>query len=155
MNKRPRDLEFISFSWRMSSEEHRFYFSSKYSFQNKNLGEFTVSLPFSLELRGKWKATVCDVFFKLANTETDCIYILADFCDTSLVQQNKQLPILKKVYLNSIQNYFYFTHPLYIPVKQNSLSGFSLSFLDSKFEIISLGPDCLIECSIHFYKHGC
>lgn len=136
----------------MSIEEHRFYFSTKFSSQN--LGEFNVNLPFPVDLQGKWKCSIRDAIIKLDNIETDCIYILADFCVTSSIQQNKQLPILKKVYLKSKQNWYDFPQPLYIPVKQVNLTDFSLLFLDSDLNNISFRDNFLIECTIHFYKHG-
>jgi len=138
----------------MSNDEHRFYFSSNHSIQDKTLATFTVNLPFPLELTGKWKCAILDCYIKLTKLELNSLFILGDFCEISLVEENKQLPILKKVYLKSNENYYNFLHPLYIPVKQTHLSNFSLAFVDPNLQNILLNTDFLIECTIHFYKHG-
>ena len=57
----------------MSKEEHRIYFSSNYSIHSKNQGAFTVNLPFPLELKGKWKCAIVDIFVKVENFVTDTI----------------------------------------------------------------------------------
>lgn len=81
----------------MSSGEHYIYFSSKFATYDDTLGSFIVNLPFALELNGNWKCAVLDAYIKLDNPITDRqIYVLADFCTTSLVKEQSQLPILKK-----------------------------------------------------------
>ena len=138
----------------MGKEEHRFYFSSTYSTHNKSQAVFTVNLPFPLDFIGKWKCSILDVFIKINKPELNLCYILANFCDTSLVEETKQLPILKKLYLKPSESYYSFLHPLYIPLKQTRLSNFTLTFLDSNLQNIYLDSSFLIECNIHFYKHG-
>lgn len=138
----------------MSLDEHRIYFSSDYCTLDKSTGSFTVNLPFLLDVSGKWKSTIRDIFIKTDSFSSSCIYILADFCDTSLIKEKEQLPILKKLYLEPNQKYYTFTHPLYVPVKQTVLSSFNLLLLNSEFKSIQLGEEFLIECTIYFYKHG-
>lgn len=138
----------------MSADEQRIYFSSEYCISEKNVGSFTVNLPFPLEFRGRWKCTIRDIFIRLDSIPSNCVYILADFCDTSLIQEKEQLPILKKLYLKPDQNTYSFTHPLYVPVKQTVLSSFNLEVLNSDLESVELGRKFLLECTLHFYKHG-
>lgn len=137
----------------MNKEEHRFYFSSEHSLRD-NQGAFTVNLPFPFQLPGLWKCTIYDVFISLDNIQLSSFYILTDFCETSLVNENIQLPVLKKVYIETDTNYYSFTNPLYIPIKQSHISSFTLLFLDSNLQKIKFNKNCLIECCIHFYKHG-
>lgn len=139
----------------MSKEEHRFFFSSDHVSLYNNRASFTVNLPFSLDLRGKWKCALLDLFIRLGELDIDSCYILADFCDTSLVQETNQLPILKKLYLKRGESYYTFLRPLYIPIKQTHISSFTLTLLDSNLqEFLISDTKLLIECTIHFYKHG-
>jgi len=150
----------------MSEEEHLFYFSSKYSLQDPITGSFTINLPLTLNLEGKWKCAVLDFFIRPDNLDffirpddsnkhtSEFIYILADFCSTSFIQENKQIPILKKIGVNKGTYHYSFTHPLYIPLKQPTLTNFDLTFLDTFFEPITLHKTFLIECTLHFSKNG-
>lgn len=138
----------------MSVEEHRIYFSSDHCVFENESASFTVNLPFPLQFTGKWKCTIRDIFIKLDSPPFNCVYILADFCATSLIHENGQIPILKKLYLNPDQSFYSFTHPLYIPVKQTVLSNFNLSLLNNNLKSIHLDKNFLLECTIHFYKHG-
>lgn len=137
----------------MSKEEHRFYFSSKTSVK-QNQCSFTVNLPFPLDLTGKWKCCLYEVYVHFPKLDSPSIYILSDFCETSLVGEKNQLPILRKVYFSPNKRYYSYSHPLYIPLKQTHISNFSLSFLDSNLHQILFSDDFLIECTIHFYKYG-
>lgn len=138
----------------MSKEEHRFFFSSKYSIHNKNQGSFTVNLPFSLNLSGKWKCAILEVFVSTLDLkEVKSLYILADICETSLVGGNKQLPILKKLYLESDKTYYTSPNPFYITLKQSQINNFTLSCIDSNLEKITFNENFLLECNIHFYKY--
>jgi hypothetical protein len=137
----------------MGKEEHRFYFSSSHSISNSNTSSFTVNLPFSLDLAGRWKCTIYEVFIDSADLSTESLYILSDFCETSLLEENKQLPILRKLYLSPNKKFYNFPHLLYIPLKQVHLTNFTLSFLDTNLQKINT-TDLKIECTLHFYKYG-
>jgi hypothetical protein len=134
----------------MSKGEHHFYFSSKHSIHN-NRGTFTVNLPFPLQFDGEWKCAIFDLFISDSHQPSP-IYLLTDFCETSFVQGDKQLPILRKVYLEENKDYYSFTNLVYIPLKQNHLTNFSISFLDSNLERVVFNNSTFIECNIHFYK---
>jgi hypothetical protein len=140
-----------SFSNEMSKGEHHFYFSSKYSTHNSR-GSFTVNLPFSLQFTGQWKCAVIDLFISHNNLQSPTLYLLSDFCDTSLVHEGKQLPILRKVYLENNTEKYSFTNLVYISLKQNHISNFTLSFLNIDLQPIVFDNNTLIECVIHFLK---
>lgn len=140
----------------MSEEEHVFYFSSKFTKQDKVSGSFTVNLPFTLNLKGKWKCAILNFFIKpdISNDQSSqYIYILADFCKTSFVQGNKERPILQKIGLSKSNQQYNISNLLYISVKQSTLSDFDLLFLDSSFNPIILGKRHIIECALHFMKY--
>jgi len=141
----------------MSEEEHLFYFSSKYSTQDPITGSFTVNLPLTLNLEGKWKCAVLDFFIRGGDSDkytSESIYILGDFCKTSIIQENKQLPILKKIALNKAKHQYNFSHPLYIQLKQPTLTNFNLTFLETSFKAVITHKSFLIECALHFRKYG-
>jgi len=141
----------------MSEGEHLLYFSSKYSPQDSITGRFIINLPLTLNLEGEWKCALLDFFIRPDNSDdlsSEFIYILGDFCKTSFIQQNKQLPILKKVSINNSAHQYEFSYPLYIPLKQSSLTNFTLTFLDTFLKPIILHKSYLIECTLHFTKYG-
>lgn len=140
----------------MRSEEHLIYFSSKVSSQDKTTGSFTVNLPFHLHLSGDWKCAVLDFFIKpdTPNSVLESVFIIADFCVNSLLNNGKFLPILKKVYCKRAKRAYNFTQPLYINLKQSSLSDFDLTFLDSDFKPIIISPNQVLECTLHFSQNG-
>lgn len=141
----------------MSEDEHVIYFSSEFSVQDTASGGFNVALPYTLNLEGFWKCGVLDFFIRPDNSDAQSsqfIYILSDFCKTSFIQQSQQLPILKKVGLRKSQHSYKFTRPLYVPLKQNSLTDFDLLFLDSFLTPIKLHRAHKIECTLHFVRYG-
>lgn len=139
----------------MSKREHRIYFSSAYCERNFNLGNFTVNLPISLDLTGIWRCAIRDIFISSASISSiDYIYILGDFCETSILHREKLLPVLSKVFLENKEKYYNFPDPLYIPLKQNQLSSFELRFLNPDLKTIDFGEKFLIECTLHLYKYG-
>lgn len=140
----------------MSEEEHRIYFSSDFSTQDKSSGSFTTHLPYSLNLEGRWKCAVLDFFIQPdSSTEqsSQFIYILADFCETSIILQSDRVPILKKVHLRGGARQYEFSYPLYIPLKQNRLSDFDLVFLNSFLKPVKLTKPAKIECTLHLIKN--
>lgn len=134
----------------MQQSEHRIYFSSSFCEKER----FLVNLPFSLDLRGDWKCGVKDIFITSTNTLPNYIYILGDFCETSIVYGIEQLPVLRKLFLGDSKKYHHFEHPFYIPLKQKHLNKFELCLIDSNFKKINFGEEFLIECTLHFYKYG-
>jgi len=138
----------------MSKREHRIYFSSSFCDSDNKKGRFLVHLPFSLELQGEWKCAIRDIFITNKNILPKFIYILSDFCETSIVYGKEQLPILKKIFIDSSEKYLNSEEPLYIPLKQTQLNKFELRFINPQLEEIDFGDKFLIECTIHFYKDG-
>jgi hypothetical protein len=136
----------------MNKGEHHFYFSSKYSTHN-NRGGFTVNLPFPLQFPGQWECAIIELFISHNNIHSSPFYLLTDFCNTSLTHEGKQLPILRKVYLEEKTEYYSFTNLVYIPLKQNIISNFTLSFLDNNLEPIIFDNTTLLECDIHFHRY--
>lgn len=136
----------------MLKREHRIYFSSAFCQVDSKLGRFTVNLPLTLDLSEFWKCAIHDIFISSdVNSSLNCIYILGDFCETSIVHKEEQLPILSKVFLNSENKYYNFSQPLYIPLKQNQIRSFELQFLNSNLEPVDFGEEYLVECTLHFY----
>lgn len=140
----------------MSEEEHRIYFSTDFSTQNKDSGSFTTHLPYTLNLEGDWKCAILDFFISpdISKNSSQFIYILGDFCETSIILGIDRKPILKKAYLSSGTQYYEFTYPLYIPLKQSSITDFDLVFSDSSLTPIKLRRASKIECTLHFTKNG-
>ena len=137
----------------MSKEEHRIFFSSAYC--EKSSEHFLTNLPFSLDLSGKWKCTIRDIYISVRkNLPPGYVYILSNFCETSFIQGKKQLPILKRFFYRQSKKLYSYVQPLYIPLKQNSLNKIELRFLDKDLKDIEFGENYLIECCLHFYKHG-
>ena len=139
----------------MAEREHLIYFSSDFSTQDRVSGGFIINLPFVLNLEGEWKCAVLDFFIRTDNTDTHSsqfIYILADFCETSIILQTKEISILRKIHLNTSVQYYDFANPLYIRLKQNSLTDFELVFLNSFLLPIILTKPSKIECLLHFIK---
>ena len=136
----------------MSGEEHLIYFSSKFSSQDPITGSFSVNLPSRLELRGKWKCAIVDFFIRQDNSKfVPIIHLLSDFCSTSFVGEDK-LPILSKVYLQKSSKHYNISNLLYIPLKQNILTSFRLSFLDHNLKPILFSKPYLLECTLHFIE---
>lgn len=140
----------------MRAGEHLIYFSNKLSPQDKTTGSFTVTLPFHLNLSGEWKCAILDFFLKpdYPNSTHESIHIIGDFCENSLLSNGKLSPILKKVFCKRAKRAYNFTSPLYIPLKQSTLSDFDLTFLDSKLKPIVFTEEQTVECILHFSKNG-
>lgn len=139
----------------MFRREHRIYFSSAFTEGEASKGYFIVNLPFTLDLKGVWKVGIRELFLSSKSISNLAhIYILGDFCENSFVQKGKQLPILKKVYLDKKQKIYSFPDPLYISLKQKEISSFQLEFLDTELKRINFEENFLIECTLHFYKNG-
>lgn len=141
----------------MSEGEHIFYFSSRFTQQDRVSGSFTINLPFTLNLEGEWKCAILDFFIRPDISDAHSaqyIYVLGDFCRTSFIKGNEQIPILKKIALNKSTQQYTFSQPLYIPLKQDSLTDFDLTFLDTFFKVILLHHSSIIECTLHFLKYG-
>lgn len=139
----------------MSEEQHLIYFSSVYATHDKVTGSFTTNLPFTLHLEGKWKCAVLDFSIKPDISDSNSpqyIYILADFCKTSIIHQIEQSPILRKVALSDAAQLYEFANPIYISLKQNSLTDFDLFFTNSLLNPIKFHKSNRIECTLHFIK---
>jgi hypothetical protein len=141
----------------MSEKEHLIFFSSDFSSYDRNSGHFCVHLPNTLNLEGEWKCAVLDFFITPDNSpehsSSQFIYILADFCETSIILQGGYKPILKKVHLSKGAHQYEFSYPLYIPLKQSRLTDFDLIFLDNFFLPIRINQSSRIECTLHFIKN--
>lgn len=136
----------------MSKREHRVYFSSAFCESDSKLGRFIVNLPVTLDFSYLSKCAIRDIFISSeVNSSLNSIYILGDFCETSFLHKEEQLPVLSKVYINNKEKYYILPDPLYIPLKQNHLRTFELQFLNSNLEPINFGEEYLIECTLHFY----
>jgi hypothetical protein len=138
----------------MSEEEHLFYFSSRYTVQDKVTGSFTVRLPYKLSLEVVWNCAVLDFFInsdKSDNQSVQYIYILGDFCKTSFIR-DKQLPILQRIPVSESVQQYTPSHLLYIPLKQDSITDLGLTFLNSVLEPVRLSNSTIIECTLHFIK---
>jgi hypothetical protein len=139
----------------MPKEEHHIYFSSSYSTPHPYSGGFTVHLPSVLDLDGNWKCAVLDFFISPDNTNHQpphFIYILVDFCQTSIISETDRKPILKKVHLSGGAQQYEFSNPLYISLKQNRLIDFDITFLDSFLLPIHIQKTDKIECTLHLIK---
>lgn len=134
----------------MSKEEQRIYFSSLYC--EKNQENLILNLPYTLDLEGKWKCGIKDIYisFKSLNIPR-FILITGDFCETSFIQK-QEIPILQKIYLEKNQNYYSFSDPLYIPIKQQRIRRIEINLLDENFKQIYFNPELIIECLLHFHK---
>ena len=136
----------------MAKEEHRIHFST--SFCETSYDQFIVNLPHILDLEGKWKCAIKDIYISSKNIFIPLfVYVLGDFCETSILN-NQEIPVLTKFYLEKSQQYSFFSHPLYIPIKQNQLNQIELAFVDENLKKIDFGDNFSIECTLHFYKHG-
>lgn len=134
----------------MSREEHRIYFSSSFCLESS--GHFILNLPYTLDLQGKWKCAIKDIYiFGAKEKLPQFIYVLGDFCETSILQ-GQEVPILNKVYFNN-NEYYSFADPLYIPLKQKQLYQLELAFTDRDLKTIHFDKNFLIECTLHFYKN--
>lgn len=134
----------------MSKEEHLVYISSDYSTQDNITGTVTINLPVFLNLDGNWKCAILDFYIERHLYTTPFINILADFCQTSFIHQTKELPILKRIFIDPEKKYYDFNYPTYIRLKQNSLSDFDLTFVDSSLKSINLQK---FEALLHFSKN--
>lgn len=143
----------ITCSGMSEEEEHLIYFSSKFINQDPITGSFTINLPHRLELSGKWKCAILDLYVKpdITNILSAAIHILADFCSESFIAGDK-LPIIRKIYLKKSSKFYNLTNTLYIPLKQSNITNFSLSILDQRFKPIIFQSSHLLEFTLHFVK---
>ena len=138
----------------MPTDEHIFHFSTEFTPQLNTTGSFFVNLPITLDLTGNWKCAILDILFK-SNTlfEQEPVYILASFCETSLLHDKGQLPILGKVILKKGLKRTHFPDPLYIKVKQKQISNFYLDFFNRKIEKFDFSSSYFLDITLHFYKY--
>jgi hypothetical protein len=140
----------------MLKREHLIYFSSDIARQI-NHTSYSLPLPDEVKLDGNWKCAVLDFFISSKTLVNYClknIFILADFCETSIVSKIAAEPILKKIYLTEGTELYDFPNPLYIPLKRDSLSDFTITFLDSKLRKVYIQElGITVECTLHLIKH--
>lgn len=139
----------------MSIDEHHFYFSAEFTPQLTTEGSFFINLPITLNLPGTWKCAILDIFFKSENSlfVQQPVYIFGSFCETGLVNDKGQFPILGKVILKKGLKHTSFSNPLYITVKQKQISNFYLDFYDRKLNKFNFRNSFFIELTLHFCKY--
>lgn len=135
----------------MPLREHFIYVSGSI-----NENHFGIDLPSTLHLEGEWKCAVVDCSFKFFNKELNklprAVFLLANFCTTSLVN-DRHLPVLRKILLpkKALIN-FNPSIRLYIPIKQVWINRLEFSLTDINLDCLNLNPNSLIEFTLHLKK---
>lgn len=137
----------------MSKSEHYVYVSNKHlSFKH-----FVIDLPTSIQLEGDWKCALVECSIKFLKKDITSIpkeiFILADFCTTSFVN-NLQLPILRKFWLSKkVSLTFYPSTLIYIPIKQDWLNQLGFSLCDENLNEVSVAENTQLQFTLHLKKY--
>jgi hypothetical protein len=135
----------------MSKDEHRVFFSSRHCTQSQE--QVTLNLPYSLNLQGKWKCAIKDIFIDTHDLSVNrFVFITSNICETSVIQ-GKDLPVLRKLFIEKSPHYYSFLDPIYITVSQTEINHIRLTLLDSNLKKIIFKENCLLECMFHFFKN--
>lgn len=102
---------------------------------SNNITKFSVDLPTNLLLNGQWEVALIEVNFKAS--ERQVVYILADFCQESLVE-GKFLPIMKRLTLKKGLNNGSCIPPIYIPLSRTNIKTINFYILDNEGKPASL-----------------
>lgn len=117
---------------------------------------FGIDLPATLHLDGEWKCALIECSFKFFAKDIPnvpaSIFLLSDFCTTSLVNE-RRLPVLRKLYLpRKAAITITPTSRLYIPIKQIWINRLEFSLVDLNFNYLEVNPKCRIEFTLHLRK---
>lgn len=136
----------------MSPREHFIYVNCDSISDN----HFGVDLPATLRLEGEWKCGLIECSIKFFHKDLPNIpsgvFLLADFCSTSLVNE-RQLPVLRRFQLpkKAMINISPLI-PLYIPIKQFWLNRLEFSLVDFDFNVLNVNSKCRIDLTLHLRK---
>ena len=126
--------------------DHYLYLSSEDSkdvYPKNEPWDFTVDLPQTIQLGGKWELALLDLKHDewLAN-----IFVLCDWCGQSTVRC-KRLPVLRMVSQFGLESKIY-----YVPVIQPYLARIHITIKGHELEDISSFATETTTCTLHLRK---
>ena len=142
-----------------NKEELYIYLSSKdceLIFPENKAWDFTIRLPRTLHLDGKWLCALMQVEFQVgkAKTSKEHLYICCGLSEESFIR-GTQLPVLNEVTINAKPNLQTrdFKNPRYIQLSRGTVEEIRVFIKNEDLQKPSLLTGCL-KCTLHLLKRG-
>ena len=135
----------------MDSEQFYVYLSSddsKIYFPDNVPAKFTVKLPETLHLRGKWQLALCDVQYpSIEKKQPEQLLLLTDICQDSIVGETR-MPILRR-FKYTTEGYTSFGVFYYVTLKNREVDRISVYLRTDSGEEPSFVSGT-VKCTLHF-----
>ena len=114
-----------------------------------NANDFTIELPFELQLKGNWYCGLTEVDFKSKEVNKR-IYLCTDICQDSFVK-NRQVPVLRCISLKKKQVSEIYNSVNYVQLSRDSLRQVRIYLRDEDLKSTSF-ESATLTCTLHFVK---
>ena len=116
---------------------------------NDNANDFTIELPFELQLKGNWYCGLTEVEFKTKEANKR-IYLCTDICQDSVVKK-RQMPVLPSISLKKKQVNEIYNPARYVQISRDSLRKLRIYLRDEDLKPTSFEGATLM-CTLHLVK---
>ena len=134
----------------MDSNQFYVYLSSDESktyFPDNQPSKFTVKLPETLHLQGKWQLALCEIQYPPIRKKPEQLLVLTDLCQDSIVGETR-LPILRR-FKYTKRGYSSFGVFYYATLKSLEVDQISIYLSTDTGEDASFTSGTL-KCTLHF-----
>ena len=104
--------------------------------------DFTIDLPQTLRLEGKWECALMEIHFSKENLHEDLL-IMTDIVENSYIK-DIQLPVLRVVQRSTVVS-----NPYYFPVSRDTVSHLQIYIRTDSMKVPSF-DDKPLTCTLHF-----
>ena len=112
-------------------------------------GEFTVTLPQTLQLPHLWECSLKHLSLKDGDlpSHVTSFFVCCDFCEESIVK-SKGFSVLRQV--SNFEKDFTFLDPYYMRVTRTAINSFKISIRDQELEPVWFSGT--VTCTLHFRR---
>jgi hypothetical protein len=127
--------------------------SSK-AYPNNTPGSFTVNIPYTLNLKGQWSASLLDISINLSTAdESATIFATCSILVNSYVNE-QMCKILRQISLRKKSKHRQtFSHPQYITIDNSGdINAINITILDAETLLPTLLPIEKVSCTLHIKR---
>lgn len=107
--------------------------------------DFTVELPKTLYLDGRWECGIIDIY---TNIPTDHMYICCNICGESYAE-NTLFPVLRAVNRNGASESMTFATPIYVPITSDVIKRIRIYIRGDNLTELPLSSSDALRCTLH------